>query len=134
MGRFAQEFIAFFNNLQICITIVFNNNNNKSNFTQPFDKYLQQKDTISTRISFIKANRIFTNNSNKIKQILANMVKNDIHIFGIAERNTHWNNWNIFRSSLTMILKKSWKTTEHTYQHQTQQSNWIRNTNQAPQQ
>ena len=60
------------------------------NQPQPFGEHIQQKDKASARIDSIKAHGIFANKNDKIKEISASMVENNIYIFGIAEINTHW--------------------------------------------
>ena len=53
-----------------------------------------------TRIMFNNINGINTQNQDKIQEITRYMKMHDIDVIGLAEKNTHWNNGNVYKSSL----------------------------------
>ena len=54
---------------------------------------------------FNNSNGITTHNQDKITEITTFIHKHNINILGMAETNTHWNNGNVYKSSLTKVRK-----------------------------
>ena len=63
------------------------------------------KEDGTTRIMFNNPNGLITQNQEKITEITKFMHQHNIDILGMAETNTHWNNGNVYKSSLTKVRK-----------------------------
>ena len=100
--------------------------------TNPDNKYsILDPDTKRqgcTRIMFNNINGINTQNQDKIQEITRYMKMHDIDVIGLAEKNTHWNNGNVYKSSLKKYEMAS-TIKNRIYTHQIPTLIGIRHTN-----
>ena len=83
---------------QTKIACDFNDTNNLNT-----DITLEPKLETMTRILYSNVNGIYTIHNNKLKEITDFMLTHQVDIMGMSETNTHWNDGNIYRETLTKI-------------------------------